>query len=52
MRGQQGNAVQAILAMGFALNRERGETVIESQGVAHRVVFEVDPVRRRPEVKH
>jgi hypothetical protein len=51
-RGQQGNALQAILAMGFALDGERGETIIETSGVAHRIIFAVDPVRRTPEVKH
>ena len=45
-RGAQGNALQTILAMGFALDGERGETVIESQGVAHSIVFDADPVRR------
>jgi DNA topoisomerase VI subunit B len=51
-RGQQGNALQAILAMGFALDGERGETIIETRGVDHRIIFAVDPVRRVPEVKH
>jgi hypothetical protein len=51
-RGQQGNALQAILAMGFALDGERGETIIETRGVAHRITFAVDPIRRTPEVKH
>jgi DNA topoisomerase VI subunit B len=49
-RGAQGNALQAILAMGFALDGEQGETVIESQGVAHRIVFDIDPVRRIPRI--
>jgi DNA topoisomerase VI subunit B len=51
-RGAQGNALQTILAMGFALDGERGETVIESQGVAHRIVFGADPVRRTPRIVH
>jgi DNA topoisomerase VI subunit B len=51
-RGAQGHALQTILAMGFALDGERGETVIESQGVAHRIVFDVDPVRRNPRIVH
>jgi DNA topoisomerase VI subunit B len=50
-RGQQGNAMQAILAMGFALDGEKGETLIESRSVMHRVAFSADPVRRTPEVK-
>jgi DNA topoisomerase VI subunit B len=36
-RGAQGNALKTILAMPFALDGERGETIIESQGVAHRI---------------
>jgi hypothetical protein len=32
-RGAQGNALNTILAMAFALTGERGETVIESRGV-------------------
>ena len=51
-RGAQGNALQTILAMGFALDGERGETIIESQGVAHSIVFDADPVRRIPRIAH
>jgi DNA topoisomerase VI subunit B len=51
-RGAQGNAYQTILAMGYALDGERGETVLESQGVAHRIVFDADPVRRVPRIAH
>jgi hypothetical protein len=51
-RGAQGNAIQTILAMGFVLDGERGETAIESQGVAHRIVFGADPVRRTPRIVH
>jgi DNA topoisomerase VI subunit B len=49
-RGQQGAAVQSIFAMPFALDGARGETVIESCGVAHRLVFSVDPIRQEPRV--
>ena len=41
-RGAQGNALQTILAMPFALDSERGETVIESRGVAHRIMLGPD----------
>ena len=51
-RGAQGHALQTILAMGFALDGERGDTIIESQGVAHRIVFDADPVRRIPRIVH
>jgi hypothetical protein len=44
-RGQQGNALQAIIAMPFALDGEKGETIIEARRAAHRFVFTVDPVR-------
>jgi DNA topoisomerase VI subunit B len=49
-RGQQGNALQTILAMPFALDGGRGESVIESRGVKHSVIFEVDAIRRTPKV--
>jgi DNA topoisomerase VI subunit B len=50
-RGQQGNALQAILAMPFALDGSRGETTIEAHGVAHRIVFTIDPIRREPRIE-
>jgi len=49
-RGQQGNALKCIIAMPFALDGTRGTTVVESQGQAHRIVFEVNPVRREPRI--
>jgi DNA topoisomerase VI subunit B len=49
-RGAQGNALKTILAMPFALDGECGETVIESQGVAHRIKFSIDPIRREPRI--
>jgi Histidine kinase-, DNA gyrase B-, and HSP90-like ATPase len=49
-RGQQGNALQSILPMGFALDGEEGKTLIESHGRAHTVRFTIDPVRRTPVV--
>jgi DNA topoisomerase VI subunit B len=51
-RGQQGNALQTILAMAFALDGERGETVIESRGIKHTMAFEIDPIRREPKPTH
>jgi DNA topoisomerase VI subunit B len=45
-RGLQGNALKCIIAMGFALDGHRGLTIIESNGAAHRITFEMDPVRR------
>jgi len=47
-RGQQGNALKCIVAMPYALDGTRGETLIESHGKAYRIVFEMDRVRREP----
>ena len=41
-RGAQGNALKTIVAMPFALDGTKGETLIESQGTAHRISFGVD----------
>ena len=49
-RGQQGNALKCIIAMPFALDGDRGTTVIEARGLAHRITFEMDPVRRVPRI--
>jgi hypothetical protein len=51
-RGQQGNALQAILAMPFALDGERGETIIESRGIGHSIVFTMDALHRTPIITH
>ena len=47
-RGAQGNALKTILAMPFALDGGRGETVIQSAGQVHRIVFAVDRIRQEP----
>jgi hypothetical protein len=39
------NALKTIVAMAFALDGTKGETVIESRGTAHRINFKVDQVR-------
>lgn len=50
-RGAQGNALKCLVAMPFVLDPDIGETVIiESRGVAHRIRFEVDPVKREPRI--
>ena len=51
-RGAQGNALKTIIAMPFALDGTKGETLIESQGVAHRISFKVDQVRQEPKIDH
>jgi Histidine kinase-, DNA gyrase B-, and HSP90-like ATPase len=50
-RGAQGNALKTIVAMGFALDGTKGETVIESRGVAQRIIFKVDQVRQEPKIE-
>jgi DNA topoisomerase VI subunit B len=47
-RGQQGNALQTMLAMGHALTGTPGITVIESHGVQHTVTFSIDTIARIP----
>jgi Histidine kinase-, DNA gyrase B-, and HSP90-like ATPase len=49
-RDAQGNALKTVIAMAFALDGHRGVTVIEAHGQAHRIIFEMDPVRREPRV--
>lgn len=44
--------LKTIIAMGFALDGECGETVIESRGVEHRIVFAIDPIRQEPRIDH
>jgi len=51
-RGAQGNALKTIIAMGFALDGRRGETLIESQRIAHRITFTVDHIRHEPKIDH
>ncbi|MGZ5812829.1 MAG: hypothetical protein ACXWJR_04120, partial [Xanthobacteraceae bacterium] len=51
-RGAQGNALQALLAMPFALDGKSGEALIESRGIAHQIIFTIDPVRRVPQIAH
>jgi DNA topoisomerase VI subunit B len=51
-RGAQGNALKTIVAMAFALDGAKGETVIEARGVAHRISFKVDHVRQQPRIDH
>ena len=51
-RGQQGNALQALLAMPFAFDGQRGESTIISRDIAHHIVFGIDQVRREPKIEH
>jgi Histidine kinase-, DNA gyrase B-, and HSP90-like ATPase len=49
-RGAQGNALKTVIPMGFALDGERCETIIESRGVAHRIGFSLEPIRQVPQI--
>jgi DNA topoisomerase VI subunit B len=59
-RGAQGNALKTILAMGYVLDREReegvvdavGATIIETRGTSHHIVFGVDHINNQPKVTH
>jgi DNA topoisomerase VI subunit B len=56
-RGAQGNALKTVLPMAYVLNEHQGEdaageTIIEANGVAHRIVFAVDHIRQQPKIKH
>jgi DNA topoisomerase VI subunit B len=52
-RGQQGLGLKGVLAVPYVLSGEvgRGETLIESQGVRHRIIFATDPIRRVPQIE-
>jgi DNA topoisomerase VI subunit B len=50
-RGAQGNALKTIIAMPFALDGKKGSTIIDSCGVRHSIVFEVDPIRMDPKIR-
>jgi len=59
-RGQQGNALKTILAMGYVLDRERpggsgdaaGRTIIEARGIKHCIEFCVDHINNQPKIAH
>jgi hypothetical protein len=51
-RGAQGNAMKCCVAMGYAIDGQRGVTVIESRKVRHEITFRVDQLRQRPVIDH
>src|SRR5260370_31056061 len=51
-RGAQGNALKTLIAMAFALDGTKGETIIEAHGIAHRITFAVDRLRPEPRISH
>lgn len=51
-RGAQGNALQSLLAMAFALDGTSGKTTVRACGITHSIVFGIDPIRREPKIEH
>jgi DNA topoisomerase VI subunit B len=51
-RGAQGNALKTLIAMAFALDGKKGETIIEARGVRHSIKFLVDRIRQVPKLEH
>jgi hypothetical protein len=44
--------VKTIIAMPFALDSGRGETIIDTCGTEHRIIFAADLVRQEPKIEH
>jgi hypothetical protein len=55
-RGAQGNALKTILAMGYVLQGAGGDaigvTIVETQGLAHRIEFRADHINNQPKIIH
>jgi DNA topoisomerase VI subunit B len=56
-RGAQGNALKTIMPMAYVLNEHHGEeasgkTIIETNGIAHHIVFAVDHIKQEPKIEH
>jgi len=51
-RGAQGNALQTILAMPFALDGDHGRVDISAHGQRHEISFRVDQIEQRPAITH
>ena len=55
-RGQQGNALKAILAMNYVMDTRGddacGKTVIEAHGIEHTIAFSVDHIKKEPKISH
>lgn len=47
-RGRQGNALKTILPMAYVLDGKQSETLIEAQGVKHRILFSVNQIKHEP----
>ncbi len=52
-RGRQGNALKTILPMGYVLGGKiRGETLIEADGLKHRLLLTVNQIKQEPIVNN
>jgi hypothetical protein len=56
-RGAQGNALKTVLPMAYVINERHGEeasgkTIIEANGLAHRIAFGVDHIKQEPKITH
>lgn len=49
-RGAQGNALQTILALPFALDDEAGRVTIEAHSEAHEIEFSIDQIHQTPAI--
>ncbi len=49
-RGAQGNALQTILAVPFALDGGTGRVTIEAHSEAHEIEFSIHPLTREPAI--
>jgi Histidine kinase-, DNA gyrase B-, and HSP90-like ATPase len=50
-RGAQGNALQTILAVPFALDGETGRVTVEAHSQAHEIEFAIHPLTREPAIR-
>jgi DNA topoisomerase VI subunit B len=51
-RGQQGNALQTVVAMPFVLDGDQGRTTITARGLRHEITLRVDRIRQEPVLDH
>jgi DNA topoisomerase VI subunit B len=49
-RGAQGNALQTVLALPFALDGKVGRVTVEARSQAHEIEFRIDEIHQKPMV--
>ena len=49
-RGAQGNALQTIVALPFALDGKAGRVTVEAHGQAHDIEFRINEIQQVPEI--